>query len=252
MKNNQIFRYDGYSITFVSGEDVMLNATEMARPFEKKPIEWLRLPSTVSYLDTLTKVRKSHLDDFQAVKTVHGGLNPGTWLHEDVAIEFARWLHPEFAIWCNDRIKELMRNGYTHIDTISRKDLALMLLQSEEEKERQQRMINTLTPKAELMERVIDTDSLIDVGQAAKILGLDFGRNTLFRKLREVGVFFKNRNEPRQEYVSRGYFLLKERLIENGSHPFVVMKVLVTQKGLEFLAKRLNVIPIEKSLAMIN
>ena len=82
---------------------------------------------------------------------------------------------------------------WLHIDTISRKDLALMLLQSEEEKERQQRMINTLTPKAELMERVIDTDSLIDVGQAAKILGLDFGRNTLFRKLRKVGVFFKNR-----------------------------------------------------------
>lgn len=29
-------------------------------------------------------------------------------MHEDVALEFARWLDPIFAIWCNDRIKELI------------------------------------------------------------------------------------------------------------------------------------------------
>jgi hypothetical protein len=37
-----------------------------------------------------------------------GGINPGTWMHEDVAMEFALWLSPEFAIWCNDRIKEIL------------------------------------------------------------------------------------------------------------------------------------------------
>ena len=34
-------------------------------------------------------------------------------MHEDVAIEFARWLSPAFAIWCNDRIKELLTLGMT-------------------------------------------------------------------------------------------------------------------------------------------
>lgn len=29
-------------------------------------------------------------------------------MHEDVALEFARWLSPRFAIWCNDRVKELI------------------------------------------------------------------------------------------------------------------------------------------------
>lgn len=29
-------------------------------------------------------------------------------MHEDVALEFARWLSPKFAIWCNRRIKELL------------------------------------------------------------------------------------------------------------------------------------------------
>lgn len=32
-------------------------------------------------------------------------------MHEDVALEFARWLSPAFAIWCNDRIKELLMKG---------------------------------------------------------------------------------------------------------------------------------------------
>lgn len=32
-------------------------------------------------------------------------------MHEDVALEFARWLSPQFAIWCNDRIKELFKEG---------------------------------------------------------------------------------------------------------------------------------------------
>lgn len=31
--------------------------------------------------------------------------------YESTAIEFARWLSPKFAIWCNDRIKELMTKG---------------------------------------------------------------------------------------------------------------------------------------------
>lgn len=34
-------------------------------------------------------------------------------MHEDVALEFARWLSPAFAIWCNDRIKELLTVGIT-------------------------------------------------------------------------------------------------------------------------------------------
>ena len=39
-------------------------------------------------------------------------------MHEDVALEFARWLSPMFAIWCNDRIKELLTKGHTEIHQI--------------------------------------------------------------------------------------------------------------------------------------
>lgn len=95
-------------------------------------------------------------------------------------------------------------------------------------------------------------DERIDIGQSAKILNLPFGRNTLFQKLREMGVFFKNKNEPKQEYVRRGYFVLKEKWIDRNNHDgFMVLKVLVTQKGLEFLASLFKVVRQPKEVAEV-
>jgi anti-repressor protein len=141
----------------------------------------------------------------------------------------------------------------------SKKELAQWVIESEEKIERltlandtKDKTIKALTPKAELMERVLDADEKIDIGQTAKILQLPFGRNILFRKLREKGVFFMNRNEPKQEYIDRGYFQLKEKYIERSDDKsFVVIKVLVTQKGLELIANLFNAPTVIKELALI-
>ena len=109
-----------------------------------------------------------------------------------------------------------------------------------------------LKPKADLMDKVLDADQRIDVGQAAKILQLPFDRNTLFAELRKKGVFFSNRNEPKQEYIKRGYFELKEKWIERDNHDgFVVVKVLVTQRGLDFIARLFEVVPAQSKLVRI-
>lgn len=34
-------------------------------------------------------------------------------MHEDLALVFAQWLSPDFYLWCNDRIKELLQYGMT-------------------------------------------------------------------------------------------------------------------------------------------
>lgn len=126
---------------------------------------------------------------------------------------------------------------------LSRKELALMVIQAEEEKERlalenekQQKQIEKLQPKADFADKAFAMEGKCDIGQAAKILGLPFGRNTLFKKLREAGVFFANRNEPKQKYIDAGYFEMKEKPIPRENHPgFVVMVVLCTQKGLAYI-----------------
>ena len=128
-------------------------------------------------------------------------------------------------------------------ETIKKKDEKLKQLEHRN---------SILEPKAELMDKVMDTDQKIDIGQAAKILQLPFGRNTLFHKLREKGVFFSNRNEPKQEYIKRGYFELKEKWIDRDNHDgFMVVKVLVTQKGLDFIAKLFEIVKATKQVARI-
>lgn len=108
LNENQIFQYNGSPITFQKGDSVMVNATEMAKSFGKSPKDFLKTEQTKAYIGTLSEVKKILSSDL--VRVIYGD-NGGTWMHEDVAMEFARWLSPAFAIWCNDRIKELQKSA---------------------------------------------------------------------------------------------------------------------------------------------
>lgn len=114
---------------------------------------------------------------------------------------------------------------------------ALMLAAKQAEQiEQANRTINKLKPKADFADAAFATEDKVDIGMAAKILKLGFGRNILFQKLRQAGVFFSNRNEPKQKFINAGYFEMKEKFIERDNHPgFVVTKTLVTQKGLAYI-----------------
>lgn len=251
----------------------MVNATQMAKSFGKEPKFWLMNQSTTDYLNELSKVRNLTLTDL--VQVTKGGNNPGTWMHEDVAMEFARWLSPAFAIWCNDRIKELLQYGMTATQPtleqmINNPDLVISLatqLKNEREEkarlqaqaEQQQKIIeqkNTkitkLQPKADFADAAFKAEGKVDIGQAAKILGLPFGRNTLFKKLKEKGIFFK-RNEPKQKYVDAGYFELTQLPpIHRNNHPdLIVMKVICTQKGLAYINHLFGGKPSDGKLARI-
>lgn len=210
MKENQIqvFQYNGSPVTFDNGDKVMVNATEMAKPFCKNTKDWLRLKSTKDLIETLSAVRQISLTNLVAV--YQGGDNQGTWMHEDVAMEFARWLSPKFAIWCNDRIKELMTRGTTSIAQLSRKELALMVVQAEEERERlalentqkaleierqqstielQNATITQQAPKVSYYDTTLQSVNTLTTTQIAKEIGLDAAK--LNRKLKEAGVIFR-------------------------------------------------------------
>lgn len=145
----------------------------------------------------------------------------------------------ELRIKVNRRWEELESKpqiDFTNPDTV------MVLVQNWKEEQEKRTLLEKenakLKPKAELMDKVLDTGEKIDVGQAAKILRLPYGRNSLFKNLRDMGIFFKNRNEPKQEYIDRGYFELKEKWIDRNNHDgFMIVKVLVTQRGLEYLNK---------------
>lgn len=168
----------------------------------------------------------------------------------------------KFQDWvCEEVLPSIRKHGaYMTSETLEKAILSpdfLIQLATNLKDEQQKRLqaekeIQRLKPKAELMDKVLDSGEKIDIGQTAKILNLPYGRNTLFKKLREAGIFFKNRNEPKQEYVDRKYFELKEQWIERNNHDgFAIVKVLVTQKGLEFINGKLSGIKADKKLAKI-
>ena len=54
MANIHIFNYNGNGVTFRKGDSVMVNATEMAKPFGKLVGDWLRLKSTNEFINALS------------------------------------------------------------------------------------------------------------------------------------------------------------------------------------------------------
>lgn len=99
------FSYAGSKITFATESGVRVNATQMAKPFGKSAKDWLKTQASKEFIAALSEEMNVLSTDL--VKVIYGD-NGGTWMHEDVALEFARWLSPAFAIWCNRRIKELL------------------------------------------------------------------------------------------------------------------------------------------------
>lgn len=104
-----VLKYEGHAITY--RDDGWFNATQAAAKFGKKPHDWQRLPSTDDYISTLCRHLRS--EKISLLKVIRGGRNQpdGTWLHPKLAVNFARWLDPEFAVWCDFQIDEIIRGS---------------------------------------------------------------------------------------------------------------------------------------------
>lgn len=277
-ETSKIFSYNGNDILFDTKDDVMVNATQLAKIYGKRPAEYLRLPDTIKLINAIT--RKYGIAENQLVITSKGGNvsdmgkshivdnQQGTWMHRLIVVDFCQWLDIDLKLWCTEKLDELMRYGMTATQPtleqmINNPDLVISLatqLKSEREEKarieaeskRKDEVIAKQEPLASFAKTAFATDDKVDIGMSAKILKLGFGRNTLFDKLRKAGIFFANRNEPKQRFIDAGYFEMKEKFIERNNHPgFVVTKVLVTQKGLAYINHLFGGKPSDGKLARI-
>lgn len=105
----EVMEFHGNRIAFeeINGM-MMVNATQMAKPFgkSKKPDNWLRSQQAKDLLNVVAVSQKRETKDLQIVR--QGGKNQGTFFQEDVALFFAQWLSPEFYLACNNKLKELL------------------------------------------------------------------------------------------------------------------------------------------------
>lgn len=248
MNDSKTFIYEGSPVTFQIGEATMVNATEMAKPFGKRPVDWLNNQYTKGFLIDLAEVR--NLTSADLVRVIKGGNDKnaqGTWMHEDVALEFARWLSPQFAIWCNDRIKELMKFGITAtpqtIDSVlADPDNAIRLLTALKEerkalkaanrqiavledqkkayhsenrrllklKDRQDEIMREQAPLVEYAQNVLDSYDTFTSTQIAKELGMS--AQALHKLLNDAGVMFKHGSQwfLYAKYQAKGYVKTRE------------------------------------------
>ena len=200
----QLFNYNGNNVSFRKENDnVFINATEMAKNFDRQVKHWFENPSTHEYIHALAKHKglnaigenPTSLNTSELAKNypsllfvVKGGLNQqGTWMHEDVALEFARWLNPSFAIWCNDRIKELLKYGITATpqtleNLVSNPDLLIDLATALKHEraanenlairnQQQSLELKKQAPKVDYFDEVLQSQSTYNTNQIAKELG---------------------------------------------------------------------------------
>jgi phage antirepressor YoqD-like protein len=266
-ETSKTFSYNGNEVLFDIKDDVMVNATQLAKIYGKRPNDYLSLPATNQLISAIT--RKYGIAENQLVRTERGGMAPGTWMHRLIVVDFCQWLDIDLKLWCTEKLDELMRYGMaatqpTLEQMINNPDLVISLATQlknereekarlEQEKKQLEEKNAKLKPKADFAEAAFKAEGKVDIGQAAKILNLGFGRNTLFKKLKEVGVFFKDRNEPKQKYIDAGYFemtLLPP--IHRDSHPDILyQKVLCKPKGLAYINQLFGGKPSDRKISPI-
>lgn len=249
-----IYNYQGANITFQRGDSVMINATEMAKPFGKRPVDWLKYQQAKDFISALSEVRKVTSADLVKVRKGGDGIQ-GTWLHEDVALEFARWLSPAFAIWCNDRIKELLQTGVT---TTANDDEAILhamqVLQQrveaskqriqmlEDQNTKQQEQIVQLAPKAEYTDAVLQSTSTYTFTQIAHDFGMRSVR-VLMDELKTRKMIYRQSDQwqPTAKVADKGYFATRTaKYIKSDGSIGTSISTVVTEKGRMFLRNLLK------------
>lgn len=267
--------YNGSMISFGKRDDnggVMVNATEMAKPFGKTVQHWGDNASTTEFVFAVAKSKRIEpnpqfanlliindhgnplslkINDLanlypNLIKVVKGGLEKqGTWLHEDVALEFARWLSPAFAIWCNDRIKELLTDGKTELSNQfnmpkTYSEALRQLADKVEENEKQKLLIEKQKPKVTFANAILGSENSISVADLAKQItqnGYRIGQKQLFQWLRDnkylgsTGCFY---NKPMQQYMEMRLFELKESMHTENEKSVTTLTTKVTPKGQQY------------------
>ena len=132
------FIYNEKTISFdpVSGENVMVNATEMAKAFGKRIDVFLKAEKTQEFIDALVET----LNEFSPNGGNSGtkneaefppnGVNSklinkedilqtrgqnGTWMHRILALEFAGWLDTKFKIWVWKTIDKILLGHFREV-----------------------------------------------------------------------------------------------------------------------------------------
>jgi hypothetical protein len=98
--------------------DGFINATAVAKQFNKSPKDYLKSKRTQEYIESIRGILLLEYNQVVIVKNGSVENGGGTWLHPKLAIDFARWLSSDFAVWCDLQIEKILYSN-TEFDMFS-------------------------------------------------------------------------------------------------------------------------------------
>ena len=161
------------------------------------------------------------------------------------AKKFKRWITSEV-------LPSIRKTGSYSVEQLTRKQLALMVVQAEEEKERlalenkqQADKLEEQRPKVAFADAVLSSPDSILVGELAKILcqrGYQTGEIRLYEQLRHEGYLCSSGsdyNMPMQRYLEMGLFeVTKGTRSGNGGIMHTTRTTKVTPKGQQYFINK--------------
>ena len=100
--------------------------------------------------------------------------------------------------------------------------------------------VKKLKPAAEFAYQICSSKDAIDIGNCAKVLNRNIGRNRLFEFLRNKNILQQD-NIPYQKYIDSGYFrVIETKFTIPSGETKISLKTLVLQKGVAYINKLLK------------
>jgi hypothetical protein len=114
---NFLYRDTEIEFTLKGKNGVMVNATQMAKIFNKRIDVFLKIEPTKEFIKLLelTPVGGSSatLSREEIIQTKNG---VSTFMHRILALKFAAWLSPEFELWVYTTIDKLLFDHYQKLE----------------------------------------------------------------------------------------------------------------------------------------
>lgn len=162
----------------------------------------------------------------------------------ETAKPFRKWVTSEV-------LPSIRKTGSYAVKNMSRKELALMIIQQEEEMEvlrlenkKKEETLKEQKPKVVFADAIVGSKSSCLIGELAKIItqnGYEIGQNRLFAWMRMnhyLGTVGEYYNIPCQKYLEMGLFELKKNVHSQNGQMVTTITPKVTGKGQQYFVNK--------------
>jgi hypothetical protein len=118
------YEFNSTEVDFEFGNEstVMVNATQVAKIFDREVSGFLKTEQTKSFIEAYCRAENIPSENEfsplgKLIRVVSSGRNNGTWMDRVVAIKFAAWLNPDFEVWVYKTIDYILFNHYQMLES---------------------------------------------------------------------------------------------------------------------------------------